>query len=450
MSDHVNIAARVRAGNPLPGTPAVSGPAAVLERIVATPRDASPRRPRATPFRRPLLALSALLLLACGIALAAGITVRYFSETGSKPLPPAVREALERATHDRSPTDRLALANTVTAYVLTSAHGRSTVYMAPFARLAGFCAALAVAGEPVQASCVSTSGAIATVAGDYGQPWDIRLSPDVHAILGRLAPSAAGDRVVITFEDGTTEDAPMRGRWFAYAVAGKQTHAGHRPSQLTVVRDGRVIRRRALEPTAFNTLAAARALVPASDGSRGQDAMRHFLLDGLSQRLTDGGALASATDVAGTRSVASLTFGGAGDVTVYAAPVRPTPSLPGGGSIILGIGRGSDRAIVAFSGVGGPRRPAFGLSGGCVCALPGHPAATYDLLVGSVPLGATRVAVRTFDGATHAATVFAAGSLWIWVGHDRPAGRPIRLIARDAAGAVVTTRPLHGKGGFGR
>jgi hypothetical protein len=240
----------------------------------------------------------------------------------------------------------------------------------------------------------------------------------------------------------------MHGRWFAYAVAGLHTQAGHRPAQLTVVHDGHSIRHRALAPANFNTLSAARALVPASDGSRGQTAIRRYLLDGLDSRMADGGALAAATDLAGTRVVGQLTFAPGVGVTVYAAPVRPLLERSGAGSIILGLANGSARPILSFGGEGAPRGTAFDLAGGCVCAVPRHAEAMYDVLFGGVPLRVTRVAVRTADGREHAATIFAGGGRWVWLGRDGPALRPVMLIGRDAAGATVVTRRLHGRGGF--
>jgi hypothetical protein len=56
--------------------------------------------------------------------------------------------------------------------------------------------------------------------------------------------------------------------------------------------------------------------------------------------------------------------------------------------------------------------------------------------------------VRTADGREHAATIFAGGGRWIWLGRDGPAQRPVLLIGRDADGATVVTRQLHGRGGF--
>jgi hypothetical protein len=448
MTDLTSVEGRLRALNPVRALPGAVPPADALARIVATPRPEAARRRSSVRIRRPLLALCIALLLACGIALAADFTVRYFDDAGTKALPPSVSRALEFAATHRSPTDRLLLDDTVTAYAFTSPKQKGTVYMTPYAKLPGFCAALEVTGKPVQAGCVSTAGAIADVAGGFGQPWDVRLAPDMHALLGRLAPTAAGDEVRIAFEDGTTDDVPMRGRWFAYAVAGERTRAGHRPVQLSILHDDRVIRRRALAPTAFNTLAAARALVPASDGSRGQDAVRRFLLDGLTSLMPDGGAMASHTDIAGTKLVAALGFGDGRRVSIYAAPVGRMHGWRNDGSILVGLDDGG-RRILSFSGVEFARDESFGPSFSSLGVLPGHPGSEYDLLVGRVPSGTSSVQVRTADGREHRATFFLGGRQWIWLGHHTATRRPVVLVGRDASGAVVTTRRLHGRGGVG-
>jgi hypothetical protein len=376
--------------------------------------------------------------------------VRYFADAGSPQLPGRVRSALEFAATHRSPTDRLAFADTVKAYAFTSSTGDGAVYMTPYARLPGFCAALAVPGKRVQASCASNSGGVASVATDFGRPWNLQLTPGMHALLGRFAPSAAGDRVQIAFEDGTKDDVPMRGRWFAYAVAGKRTQAGHRPVALIVLRNGRVIRHHALPPVSFNTYAAARALVPAADGSRGQEAIRRYLLGGLDFEMADGGLLASHTDIARTQLAASLGFGHGLRVSIYAAPVRKLPQWRGDGAIVIGLDGRSARPVLAFGGVASVRGKSFDFSGGCVCAVPGSADAMYDFLIGSVPIGVSRVAVRTSDGHEHPATVLAGGLQWIWLGRDVPPRRPVALIGRNAGGTVVVTRRLHGRGGMGR
>jgi hypothetical protein len=448
MSESADIAGRLRAANPVRDLPRIAPPRGVLAQITATPR-AEPAPRRKALLRRPLLAACLALLAACGIALAANISVRYF-ESSSKAPPSSVTKALAFAASHRHPTDQLALRDTVTAYVFTAATGDGTVYMAPFVHRRGFCAALAVRGKPVQADCTIDANPLAAVAGQFSQPWDLRLAPDVHALLGRLAPAAAGDDVRIAFEDGTADDVPKHGRWFAYAVAGKRTEAGHRPVQLTVLRDGRIIKRRPLEPTFFNTLASARALVPASDGSRGQTVIRRYLLDNMHGRFADGGLIASHTDLASTRAVASLGFGEGIRLTVYAAPVRPTPEWRSGGSILIGVTGLSKRPIVMFTSTTPARRATFELAGSCVCAIPRHTNSLYDLLTGGVPTGVSHVAVRTSDGRVHDATIFEHGREWIWVGHARSSQRPVALIGRDTSGAIVTRRTLHGRGGFSR
>ena len=443
------ITARLLAANPVPGTPSIDLPAALLAQIATLPRERASRRRVRALIRRPVLAVAVVMLLLCGIALAANISVSYFGDAGTKPLPKPVRQALLNAAAHRSPTDRLALANTVTAYAYTASNGKRTVYMAPFVRLQGFCAALQVAGKRVQASCVSDSGALATVVGDYGQPWDLRLAPDMHAILGRLAPAAAGDRVVITFEDGTTAAAPMHGRWFAYAVAGLRTQAGHRPSQLTVVHDGHV------DPT---PPARSRDLQHACGGACARARGRRLARSACDQAVParrahrpdrDGGALAASTDLAATRLVGSLAFGHGVAVSVYAAPVTAAARLARGR---LDHPRAGQRLATPDPLVQRRARAARH----CVRARRRlrvrRSAATPTRCTTSSSAesrSASRTSsVRTVDGHEHAATIFAGGGQWIWLGHDGPALRPVMLIGRDAAGATVVTRRLHGRGGF--
>ena len=205
-----------------------------------------------------------------------------------------------------------------------------------------------------------------------------------------------------------------------------------------------------VEPVSFNTLASARALVPAGDGSRGQTVIRRYLLGNLHGRFADGGLLASNTDLATTRLVASLDFGAGIRLSVYAASVRPTPEWRSGGSILIGVTGLSKRPIVMFTGTAPARRTTFELAGSCVCAVPRHTRSLYDLLTGGVPTGVSHVAVRTSDGREHGATIFSHGRDWIWVGHARSSQRPVALIGRDSSGAVVTRRTLHGRGGFSR
>jgi hypothetical protein len=396
-------------------------------------------------MRRPLLAAFLGLLALCGLALAANITVRYFDAAGAKRLPPSVRKALQFGADHRRPTDRLAFANTVTAYAFSSGTGGGTVYMTPYAALPGFCAALAVPGKAVQADCTETSGGIANIAGDFAQPWDIRLAPDMHALLGRLAPAAAGDNVRIAFEDGTTDDVPMHGRWFAYAVAGKRTQPGHRPTQLTVLRDGQVVRKRPLVPAYFNTLAAAEALVPKSDGSPGQDAIRRFLLNGLHGRFADGGAVASRTDLAHTERIASHRAGSGRTLTIYAAPVRAGGASQPGGLLILGIVNDSTRPLLFFSGVNPRAGSTFEPMGSCTC-VPGGPSSAFSFTYGAVPRQATRVSVRSADGREVAAHLFNGGRNWVFLGGATPTARPTALVARDAAGKLIAQKRLRGPG----
>jgi hypothetical protein len=436
MSETVDVAGRLRAANPVPGLPRIAPPAGVLAQITATPRAGSARRRRHALIRRPLLAACLGLLALCGIVLAASISVRYF-ESASKAPPSSVRKALAVAASERYPTDQVELANIVTAYVFTSTLGSGTVYMAPYVHRDGFCAALAVPAKPVQAGC-AFGGAIATVSSGGYQPWDFALTPDVHALLGRLAPRAAGDTVEISFEDGGSEPVPMHGRWFAYAAAGKRTMAGHRPTQLTVLAGDRVVRRESLQPTTFNTLAAARALVPAGDGSRGQAAIRRYLLGRIESRSGDGGDIASHTDISQTALVASLPLAEGVRVSVYAAPVRGVHGA--NGTILVGLDNRYRQPLMTFWGIDGRRGSRFESAGSCTC-VPPNSASSFSFLYGMVPRNVSAVSVRTSDDREHHARLFDGGRQWVWIGL---AERPSALIGRAASGAVVTTLPLRG------
>jgi hypothetical protein len=267
----------------------------------------------------------------------------------------------------------------------------------------------------------------------------------MRTLLGRLAPGAAGDTVEVAFEDGTTDDAPMHGRWFAYAVAGERTEPGHRPRQLLVRNGDDIVRRFSMDPTSFNTLAEARALVPAGNGSRGQEAVRRVLLSQLTTTTSDGGALASHTVIAQTKLVASLAFAHGRRLAVYGAPVLPIQGWNARGSILVGLdSRAAHPAFWGF-GVGGRRGAHFASPAGCSCSLNLHTKGTFWYLHGDVPLGVARVSVRTRAGREVPAGVFNNGREWVWLGHDNDIAsqQPIALLGRNAAGAVVATKRLH-------
>jgi hypothetical protein len=260
----------------------------------------------------------------------------------------------------------------------------------------------------------------------------------------------------VTFEDGTNETIATRGRWFAYAVAGERTRTGHRPTRLRVIHRGIEIWHELLNPVNFNTLAAARALVPAGDGSPGQAAVRRLLLSDIDSRRGDGGDLASHTELRFTRLVGTMAFAHAPRLSLYATPVSPLPPWTGrGGFLLVGIAGHSPRPVVVFSGQTATDRHGFSNPGnaftpyGCSCQIPGYPGSQFVLLSGFAPRDASRVSVRTADGREHEATVFDNGLEWVWLGHDDPSPRPVALIGRSASGAIVATQRLHGRGGFG-
>ena len=112
---------------------------------------------------------------------------------------------------------------------------------------------------------------IATTTMSGFQPWNFAFTPDIHAPPRPALAVRRRQLVEVTFEDGTNERIATHGRLFAYAVAGERTRAGHRPVRVRVIHGGIEIWHEQLNPVNFNTLATARALVPAGDGSPGQE-----------------------------------------------------------------------------------------------------------------------------------------------------------------------------------
>jgi hypothetical protein len=437
MSAHRDIAARLRAANPAPGTAHVEPPAVLLARIAGTPRERRPA-PRGRALRRPLLLACLALLLAAGLAVAATISVRYFDELGSK-LPAPVRSELAFTASHSGPVEKLDLEGTITAYAFTSSSASGRVYVAPYIGRSGFCAALAVTGKPVQATCSPTfAGQVETLGGL--QPWSLALTPDMHAMLGRLSPAAAGESVQLAFEDGTTTELPMRDRWFAYAVADTHTRPGHRPVELRFLRDRRVVRRSSLSPTSFNTLAEARALVPASDGSTAQNAIRRLLLQNIESRIGDGGLQASHTRLSHTIFVTTLRFPSGLHVSAYTAPITPLQQGAPGGTLIIGLDGRSTRPVFYVGSVNTGRASDFGAFT-CGCVVPGHPRAQFTAMAGNVPRGVRRVSVRMSDGSEHPAVVFAHGTQWMLLAR-RTRARPVALIGRNATGTALVTRSV--------
>jgi hypothetical protein len=453
MRDTPDIRVRLQAANPVPGPPAITPPAELLVRITSAPRERVRRRN--APIRRPLLVALVALLLAGGIALAANISVRYFDDSSSESIPPNVTKALAFAVAHNRPLHQLMLTATVNAYVFTTESGSGKVYMSPYRGGTGFCAALAVSGKPVRAGCMPGGGPVATVSMSGFQPWNFAFTPDIHALLGRLSPPAAGSSVEVAFEDGTRERIATHGRWFAYAVAGERTRAGHRPIRVRVIHSGIEIWHEQLNPVNFNTLATARALVPAGDGSPGQEAVRRMLLADIDSRRSDGGDLASHTELRFTRLVGTMTFAHAPPLSLYATPVSPLRTWIGkSGYLLVGIAGRSPRPVVVFSDQTPTDRHGFSNPGnwftpyGCVCQIPGYPDSVFVLLAGFTPRGTSRVSIRTADGLQRDATIFDNGMEWVWLGRNDPAPRPVALIGRDASGAVVAKQRLHGQGGF--
>ena len=310
--------------------------------------------------------------------MAATISVRYFDESGSKRVPPRVSKAL---VFGRDP-----LRARRQAGARPDDHGlRVLVELGERPRL----------HDAVRGSIGLLRRARGGREAGVGRP-AIPSFPSKPATLGGEQPGASRSRRTCTpcsaaspwprserrcgWSSRTARRlrCPMHGRWFAYAVAGTHTQPGHRPTELRFLRDGKLVRRSTLSPVSFNTLAEARALVPRSDGSTVQNAIRGQLLDEIEGRVGDGGLFASHVRLSETRLVTSLSLGHGLKVSVYAAPVTPFPSSGGAASaLVAAVGAHSGRPIfMATSEAGFP-----GAEGGVV--LPGHPEARLTIMTGS-------------------------------------------------------------------
>ena len=261
MTAPPDIATRLRAANPLPSHPPPSPRPTRSSGSRACRGTPASRRTRRS-VRRPLLAGRASRCCSPEASPSRPrISVRYFDESGSKRLPTRVSKALVLG--------RGALRARRQAGARPDDHGlRLLVELGERPRvhdaLRGPIGLLRRARGRREAGVghlhPSFPSKPATLGGE--QPWSLTLTPDMHAMLGRLSEAAVGETVRLVFEDGTSAALPMHGRWFAYAVAGTHTQPGHRPTELRFLRDGKLVRRSTLSPMSFNTLAEARALVP--------------------------------------------------------------------------------------------------------------------------------------------------------------------------------------------
>ena len=293
---------------PFPLRPAATPPPDALARIVATPRLGASRpapertRPAARAGRVHRAAarvrhrarrrhLGALLRRRRGEA-APGRRSAARSQFAAEP-PLADRPAGVRRHRDR-------------LRVHVAEAGAATVYMTPYVELPGFCAALAVAGQ-------AGAGRLRQHRrGDRRRRRRVRPALGRPSRAGHARPPRPARALGCRRRRCGSPSRTARATTYRCTAAGSPTpsRASARrpatgPSSSSILRDGRVVRRRALEPVTFNTLAAARALVPASDGSRGQDGDQVASCStSLDSQIPDGGAFASHTDLAATERVA--------------------------------------------------------------------------------------------------------------------------------------------------
>ena len=421
------LAERLRAANPV--SPARPGCAdeGLLRRIVGTPRVVE--HPRRLSGRRLLIVLAAAVIVGGGIAAAfSKFAPEYVGSDDREPPPAAVLAQLRSLASEGVPggladVDEEGL---VRLAAFEAEGGLATIFAAPVRAGTGFCSVDAMGEEITGGACQGPRSEDAVPYIGHGSShWG-----DVRALVGRLEAPAV--RIELRFEDDSSKAASIRAPWWVYVVGGDETEPGHRPVELiTLDTEGAIVVREELEPYFFTSRDAARELLPESDGTVGQNAIR-AVLEGL------GGWAESALPVQidGTRLLRRIETG-EGTFEVYAAPSR-------GG--------------VCFAMVYS-RLPVEGTTG---CPHEDEPVAnrpaTFDVdpssilqvapsvfeLVGTPPAGAARVEIRFEDGASVPADIFLPSFLAAWVGPGRLATghRPTGLVAFDDDGRELATFSL--------
>jgi hypothetical protein len=415
---------RLRAANPVLTTRLVGPGDALLRRILATPRVVEHRQ-RLDP-RRVVLVLVTALVVGGGIAAAFSRFVpQYFGSDDREPPPAAVLAQLRGLASEDVLTnvDARGLAR-VAAFDTES--GRATIFVAPMRAGSGFCWVDATNEEIGGGGCEGPrSGGRLPYVSHSSSGWG-----DIRVLAGRLEAPAV--RIDLRFEDGSVKPASVRAPWWVHVVGGDETEPGHRPVGLVALNaSGGVAARERLDPYAYTAPDVVGRLLPESDGSIGQDAIR-AVLEGL------GGYAEPALPVQidRTRLLRRIETR-EGTFDVYTAP---------------------SRAGVCFA-MAHSRLPVEGTTG---CPYEDESetsqSTTFEVdpssivqvapsvfeLDGTPPLGAARVEIRFEDGTTMPVDILVPSSFAAWVGPERlVAGRrPTMLVAFAADDREIATLRL--------
>lgn len=416
------LALRLRNANPVAAGDRPSADEVLLERLLAEPRG-SAKGPR---LRRAALLFAAAAVLLGGTA--AGVqrfVVDYFGADDSEPTPAVIIAELRSldlaagahfGTIDAESFVRLA--------AFDGPEGRVTMYVAATENGDGYCMASATGALVDGGSCGPTS--VPEMQIPYGNTWNSTYG-DVHILYGRLPQGVAG--IDAGFEDGGARPAAVRGPWWIYVVGGEETKAGRRPTELIARRpDGSPAPTQELDPYSFWKEDEFEAAVPASDGSRGQNAVRAAVIDlrwvggrvGPQLRLDD-------------TYLARTVHASRGSFEVYAAPW-------GDGGLCFGYFDNGLRFEHTTSGCPSgdylpEQRSAF--AAGQIQTYAGR--AGFAVVDGSPPRGSARITALFEDGSSADADLATRSyfAFWFDAGRLVPGRRPTQLVAWDAQGRVI-------------
>jgi hypothetical protein len=423
------LAERLRDADPVSSLEGADPDDALLSQILTISRTVRETPPERLGRRRALLILAAAIVVIGGLA-AAGtrFAPHYFGASDREPTSAAVLAELRQLAHqapqgfaqiDSHGLIRLAAFNT--------AKGRATIYAAPTKSRTGFCQVEAIDEAITGGSCFTRTAEAIPVIDSGSSDWG-----DVRVLLGRLEP--ASDRIELRFEDGSVRDASIRAPWWVYVVGGGETDPGHRPLALIALDSaGAIVAKQALVPYSFTSRSEVERLLPESDGSPGQNAIRSVLAG-----LGSGPSLErNRIEIDHTHLLRRIRTG-AGKVDVYVAPwgrgglcYGYTSSIPSFEPLVTGCPANTPLADQ-------PSR--FEADSITVARL----APSVFILEGSTPREAARVRIVFEDGASVDSDLFVASAFASWIGPSRlsPGHRPLELVAFDSHGREIAAYRL--------
>lgn len=419
------LAERLRWANPVGNDEFVPTDERLLARIVAVPRG-TPRAARRLG-RRGVTLLAAAVMVAGGVAAAASrFAPEYFGSGDREPTSAAVLAAIRSLSEEeRSIPGGLGAVDEdtlVRVAAFDSESGRATVYAAAAAGAgSGFCSVEATGDVIGGGWCENEEdGQAVPYVGHGSSDWG-----DVRVLLGRLEAPAV--RVDVRFEDGRVRAASTRSPWWVHVVGGSETEPGHRPVAL-IARDsaGGEVATQELSPYGYTARGALQELLPDSDGSPAQNAIRALL-----ERLGSGPWLEEAPVELDRARLLRRIETSAGALEVFTAPWGQGVCYVDASSLISGCP--ADRPLSDQPTGFDPDRVSFE-----------HPTPSIVLVEGVPPRGAARIRILFEDGSSVAPDILVASEFVAWLGPERltPGQRPTELVAIDASGNTIARLAL--------